>query len=313
MAESTKGTRLLSGDGVAPAAAKKTRRKPHEMASIKDGLAALIKEYRPLTSRQLFYLAVVLHLIRKTQNDYKKVVCKFAVELRQEGAVNWGDIVDETRWVLQVKTGLSLADWVDDAIKQFRKDLWIGQPTRVQVWVESFSAAGLLFDTTNRWRVPLYPCRGYGSHDFYHSAAIDMEQMTIRHGIETHVYLFGDYDPSGEDIIRNTKEKLLQYGPRAAVKFHFIAVTRDQIDEWNLPTAPPKSQDPRSKKFKDTRTVELEAITPDQFRALVESCITRHLDPAELERTLRSEAAQQASARELLDNLGIYDTLDTFG
>src|SRR4051794_7048211 len=121
----TKGIRLLS-EAPAPTMVVKPRRKQHEMRTIREGLANLIRKYRPLTARQLFYLAVVCALIRKTQNDYKKVVCPMAIQLRQDGVIDWRDIVDETRWVIRVKTGISLADWVDEAIVSFRQDLWNG-------------------------------------------------------------------------------------------------------------------------------------------------------------------------------------------
>lgn len=306
---SAKPTRTLSEVGPVERAIKR-RRTPADMARIKAGLAALIREYRPLTKRQLFYLAVVRALVRKTQGDYKDVVCDLGVKLCREGAVDWDDIVDETRWVIKVETRTSLSAWVEESIGLYRRDIWEGKRERVQIWSESFSAAGLMTDVTRRWRVPLYPCRGYGSHKFLHDAAVDMERLTVENDIVTHVYIFGDYDPSGQDIIRHTKSLLRDYGPRAAVEFHQVAVTREQIEAWRLPTAPPKKTDSRTAKFGDDRTVELEAIPPDRFRRLVESCITQHFDRAELASMLRSESAQRETARDLIGSLGLYDKFD---
>src|SRR5262245_21047240 len=42
-----------------------------------------------------------------------------------------------------------------------------------------------------------------------------------------------------------------------------IAVTEEQIDDWNLPTRPTKKSDTRSKSFGSTISVELDAIDPN--------------------------------------------------
>jgi hypothetical protein len=280
---------------------KKTRRKKAEIIAIKQAMVELIEQYRPLINRQLFYLMVVRGLIRKTQGDYKEIVCKYSVELRRSGTVGWDDITDETRSsrVVEVYSSMSANLWL--AAYQYAHDIWEDMPVRVQFWVESTSAAGLIVDAANKWRVATFPSRGYSSHTFLHDAAIAMQEMTVRHKVCTHVYVFGDYDPSGKDIIRFTRDTLLEYGPRAAVEFHHVAVTTDQIEEWDLPTAPPKKDDSRTAKFGDTRTVELEAISPEKFRELVEGCVTQHFSERKLKIALkREEAVKQAAQEEIV-------------
>jgi hypothetical protein len=134
--------------------------------------------------------------------------------------------------------------------------------------------------------------------------------MTVDDDVTTHVYIFSDYDPSGRDILRHTRETLLKYGPRASVEFHEVAVTKQQIEELDLPTAPPKKSDTRLAKFGDTRTVELEAIPPKTFAELAENCITQHFDRDELAAMLRSEEAQRDTAETYLRNLGVLDMED---
>ena len=70
-------------------------------------------------------------------------------------------------------------------------------------------------------------------------------------------------------------------GGDAEIHFERPAVTRQQVEEWNLPTRPTKLQDPRAKKFVGT-SVELDAIPAAKLRELVRGCIERHVDQDQL-------------------------------
>ena len=66
--------------------------------------------------------------------------------------------------------------------------------------------------------------------------------------------------------------------PDADITFERLAVNREQIREWNLPSRPTKTTDSRAKGFGKI-SVELDAIRPQDLRALVEAAIQRHLPP----------------------------------
>jgi hypothetical protein len=281
------------------AVVRNRRRTKAEITGIYDAFVDAAREYAPANNRQIYYVLVTRDVIPKTLYEYKRV-CGYSVRARQEGAIDWDDIVDETRWVIGVQTSGSMQDYLRESIFSFRLDVWVDKPVRVRVWCESFSAAGILSPICQPWRVNVYPCRGYGSHTFIHEQALIIGDDYER-GIETYCYYFGDYDPSGTDIDRYVCDTLREY--TTAKHFHWqrVAVTREQIEAWSLPTAPPKTSDSRSKKFDDTRTVELEAIRPDHFRVLVEGVITQHIDEEELERRKTVEDAQRRAGAEFLD------------
>ena len=90
--------------------------------------------------------------------------------------------------------------------------------------------------------------------------------------------------------------KLRRYAPDAEIHFERPAVTREQVEEWNLPTRPTKTSDPRAKKFSGT-SVELDAIPARKLREIVRDCIERHVDQQQLE-VLR---AAEKSEREILE------------
>jgi hypothetical protein len=93
---------------------------------------------------------------------------------------------------------------------------------------------------------------------------------------------FGDLDPSGVDAARDIEAKLRRYAPGAEIHFERPAITRAQVEEWNLPTRPTKQTDTRAKKFGSATSVELDAIPAHQLRGLVCECIERHIDQEQL-------------------------------
>jgi hypothetical protein len=110
-----------------------------------------------------------------------------------------------------------------------------------------------------------------------HSAALEIEAK----GKPAYIYHFGDLDPSGVDAARDIEAKLRRYAPNAEIHFERPAVTRQQAEEWNLPSRPTKQKDPRAKKWTGT-SVELDAIPATRLRELVRGCIERHVNQQQL-------------------------------
>ena len=78
---------------------------------------------------------------------------------------------------------------------------------------------------------------------------------------------------AGEKI----EETLRELAPDAEIAFERIAVTPEQIADWDLPTRPTKASDTRSKGFGSAISVELDAIDPNVLRNLVQETIEQHL------------------------------------
>jgi hypothetical protein len=88
----------------------------------------------------------------------------------------------------------------------------------------------------------------------------------------------------------NIERRLREYAPDSEIHFKKLAVTPQQIREWNLPTRPTKKTDSRSKNWKGD-SVELDAIEPDILRQLVRDAIEQHISP---DRLRIIEAAEQS-------------------
>jgi hypothetical protein len=133
--------------------------------------------------------------------------------------------------------------------------------------------------------------RGYSSISFLHSSARAIEAK----GKPAFIYHFGDLDPSGVDAARDIEAKLRRYAPDAEIHFERPAVTRQQANEWNLPSRPTKLTDTRAKKWIGT-SVELDAIPAARLRSIVRECIERHIDQQQLAMLRTAEESE----RELL-------------
>ena len=82
------------------------------------------------------------------------------------------------------------------------------------------------------------------------------------------------------------------------MRFTRLAVTPDEIVEFDLPTVPPKMTDRRA--FTGA-TCQCEAIAPDVLSRIVRDAIEERIDRAVFDRVLRKE---QKMRRELLRRLG---------
>jgi hypothetical protein len=100
------------------------------------------------------------------------------------------------------------------------------------------------------------------------------------------------------DISRVVEDELRELASDAVATFERVAVTEEQIEEWNLPTRPTKGSDARAKKWVGD-SVELDTIPPARLRDLVEECIVQHID----EEAWKQRQAQQRADRKKLTKL----------
>jgi hypothetical protein len=228
--------------------------------------------------RQVFYALTVRGAIAKSEGEYKRTVARLLGEMREAGEIPFSTIADNTRWQRRPSTFTGIEACLKSTSEFYRRDLWAAMPVHVEIWVEKDALAGVIMEETEPYDVPLMVARGYASLSFLHSAA-----MAIRaKGKPAYIYHFGDHDPSGVDAARDIEAKLRRYAPEAEIHFERPAVTREQIEQWNLSTRPTKQSDSRAKKFGSAVSVELNAIPAHQLRALVRECIERHVDQEQL-------------------------------
>lgn len=268
------------------------RRTKAEVEQFRSDLCALARHYKPVSLRQLYYLAVSYKIAHKTELWYKKVGREMT-RARESGQLSWDCIVDYSRHVYRAEQYTGLNDFLTQAQQVYRRNYWVDQEYRIELWCEKETLIGTLEPITDKYGLGLYPCKGFSSITYMHTAAKSIFQSNKRCII---LYL-GDHDPSGMSIEENVSKKLNQYideirltyvsrctpedyirNTRASVTVIRLAVNESQIEEYGLPTRFTKKSDSRSKQFRDSRSVDIEAMEPSVIRSICEHAITKFID-----------------------------------
>lgn len=285
--------------GASPTKRRKRRTKA-EMAVIRGAIYDLLAEDHPMTVRQVYYRLVSMGVIEKTEAEYQ-TVCRLLAEMRRAGDLPFDWLADATRWQRKPTSYSSLASMLHRSARMYRQAIWDDQDVYVEVWLEKDALAGVLYDVTAEWDVPLMVTRGYPSLSYLYSAAEALQTEDK----PCYLYYFGDHDPSGVDISRKVERDLREFAADAEIHFERVAVLPWQIEEWDLQTRPTKKTDTRAKNF-DGESVEVDAIPPNQLRQLARDCIEQHIDQDTLQQTLTVEEAERDTLQTILNNLEDY-------
>jgi hypothetical protein len=264
----------------------------------REAIIDIVGEIGPATVRQTYYQAEVRGVLPKDEKSYSKVQY-LLVKLRRSGEIDYDSIVDNTRYPLQPTTFDSPAEALEDAVANYRKSLWTDIDALVEIWLEKDALTGVIEPVTSKYDVALMVCRGYSSITFLYENATAL----ARSGKPCFIYHLGDSDPSGENAAEVIERELREYAPGAEIHFERLAVTREQIRDWRLPSRPTKTDDTRAAAFGNRRSVELDAIDPNRLRKLVEDAINRHMSKKLYAKLMKEEQAKRDEIRELVDQI----------
>jgi hypothetical protein len=257
---------------------KRYRASKEHVSARQWALYDIVEMQYPMTVRQVFYQATVKGIVSKTEQGYDTVKRELG-DIRRDGIMPYGWLVDNTRRVERPQTFDSIEEALQDTAEFYRRGLWKEAPHYVEMWVEKDALAGVISEITMTYDVPLMVSRGYSSLSFLSDAA----EAIAAKGKPCFIYHLGDHDPSGVHAAKKIEQTLREMAPYADIHFERLAVTEEQIEEWNLPSRPTKESDPRAKDWNSGDSVELDAIEPDELRNIVRTCIERHIDQAQLD------------------------------
>lgn len=124
-----------------------------------------------------------------------------------------------------------------------------------------------------------------------------------------------DFDPSGEDIVRFSKEALQQLGLKFTMEKALL--TKDQIETHKLPHRPEDSKeaaklqrDPRYKTWPHglfrVETAAFRAKAPDAFRKAIETAIQKHFNKEIYNQTRETEEERRTT----IEDYDINDQLE---
>lgn len=256
----------------------------------------ILTAHHPMTVRQVYYQLVSRQVIENNRGQYQ-AVSNALVDARKSGVIPWDWIEDRLRRPRRVSMWEDLAHFAETARQAYRRNVWQTQPVYVECWLEKDALSGVFEDLLGSYGVTLNVGRGYDGWDSIHNAA---ERFNAACALVTILY-FGDFDPSGEDMVRSLRDRLAFFDCEPEIVK--CALTADDVKRYNLPPDFTKSTDTRRaafvEKFGDI-AVELDALPLDVLRARIREEVESRLDLKALAQTREAERRESARLMKML-------------
>jgi hypothetical protein len=193
-----------------------------------------------------------------------------------------------------------LSEFADVAARSYRRDVWTTQPGYIEVWLEKDALSGIFEDTLKPYGVTLNVGRGFdGWSSIYNAAWRFVTQIEDRKGAT--ILYFGDFDPSGEDMVRSLRDRLAWFD--CYPEIIKCALTMEDIRRYNLPPDFAKKSDSRAKKFIARHgdvSVELDALPADVLISRLVEEVESRMDMAELKQVQSIQETERARLMEAL-------------
>ncbi len=277
---------------------KKKRRTNDQIEQLDFQIVEALEADHPQSVRHIFYCMTDPRLsepVEKSDKGYRQVQDR-CTKLRRAGRIPYSWIADMSRRGYFVNTFSDASEFISRMAGLYRADLWSVSEYRCEVWCESRSIGSVIQADCNELAVSLFPCSGFSSLSFAHSAAEQHNQSGDDRPLI--VYYIGDYDPAGVLIdVSLEKELRLHLAPDIDMQFERIAINEQQIASYDLPTKPRKKSDTRSQQV--ALTVEAEAMPANILRGLLRDEIESLLPEGALNAAKVAEKSERDGLRML--------------
>jgi len=257
---------------------------------------AILAAFHPMTVRQVYYQLVSRQVIENNRGAYQGV-SDALVAARRECTIPWRWIEDRLRVPRGLGDGFTSVEgyldfMIDRIVSGYSAATWPTQPRYVEAWLEKDALSGIFADALRPYNVGLNVGRGYDGWSSIHNAA---ERFREAPQVASCILYFGDFDPSGEDMVRSLAERLGDQG--AAPEIVKVALTVEDIERYHLPPNFTKPTDSRAAahvaRFGDL-SVELDALPPNMLRDRIIEAVEQSLDMDALGEVRAHEAENRA-------------------
>lgn len=305
-----------------------------EILSMVDRVLDEYADHLPLTGRQIFYRLVGAFGYEKSDRAANRLYGVLG-RARRSGRLSFDVIRDGGSSRQLPRTFDGAADFWQRSRgmwEQYSRDRQAGQPTYVELFCEAPGMMQQLVRVAFPFSVPVYGTRGFTGL----GVVAEIARRALLRDVATVLLQIGDYDPSGESIFEAMSQDALTFVSqiRAALRrrrpsdaralaTHLglsddeadelvgrdehdwpelrptrIALTAEQVESYELPTAPPSAKDSRSKSWRG-ETCQAEAMPPDLLAEVVHNAIEGRFDIV----TYREEVGRERADRESIDAL----------
>jgi len=277
---------------------KKVRGMAQKSLDLIEAMYRAAEAAQPITGRGIGYKLFTAGLIPSMARSEMQRVYRLLREAREQGEIPWEWIVDETRSLERRSSWKDPAAFARTVSRAYRRDFWTQQPSRVELWSEKGTVRGVLASVLDDYGVGFRVLHGFSGATTIHDVAQDDDGRPLI------VLYVGDYDPSGLYMSEHDlPDRLAKYGGDHVTLVR-IALKREHIDDLPSFPAADKKKDPRYKWFVQSfgnRCWELDALDPNDLRALVREAIEAEIEPVAWERCVAVNKAEQESLRTILD------------
>jgi hypothetical protein len=252
----------------------------------------IIEDYQDqglrLTLRQLYYQLVTQNAIPNIERSYKKL-STLVSDARLAGLMDWDAIEDRVRQPRQQNEFENLRDLTEAAIRSYRLPRWKGQEHYVELWVEKDALAGVLEPLASEYHVTMMVNRGYSSQSAMYESAQRFNGADEQR--DPWLFYLGDHDPSGEDMVRDIGDRLRLFGVHH-IHVVKLALTMEQVKQYNPPPNPAKISDPRATAYIDKHgdsSWEVDALPPETLSEIIRTAFDEIVDTAKMDKVKRKE------------------------
>jgi hypothetical protein len=251
----------------------------------------------PLTIRQVYYALVGAEKLDKTEAAYERL-CEHLNRARRARLIEFDCIRDDGVSVCESTTYNGIEDFDEETARrarQYKRDYQAGQPYAIELWSEAGGMVYQLATVAHDYAIPVYSAGGFASL----SATHEIAERALERNVPTVILHVGDFDPSGVSIFTAMMSDAAAFveTDRAIQTLEIIpvrvALTAEQVETHNLPTAPAKTTDTRSRSWSGG-TCQLEALPPDVLADHVRVAIGQWVDQDVLEDHRKDEIAERA-------------------
>lgn len=258
---------------------------------------AIIREYEArgysITLRQLYYQHVARGLCENSKEEYNRLG-DIVVKGRMAGMLSWTAIEDRTRNLNTWRYHESPHAAVRELTQTYRLDKWSHQRVRPEVWVEKEALAGVVENICSKLEVDFFSCRGYVSMSEMWRAGRRMASYVSK-GQSPVILHLGDHDPSGIDMTRDIREKLMTFSG-VRVQVVRLGLEMHQVERYRLPPNPAKMTDSRATDYVRKyghESWELDALDIDVIHELIREAVEHMRDEAQWQESLQQENADR--------------------
>ncbi len=281
----------------------------------------IIVEYQQqgykLTLRQLYYQLVSRDFIPNESKEYAKL-SKILTEGRMAGIVDWDAIEDRVRVPKKLSSFDSPKEILQAAHNQYRRNKMESQDVYIEVWVEKDALSGVLTRITNKYGISILVNRGYSSVSAMYDS-FERFKEAIQKEQSVHILYLGDHDPSGIDMIRDIKTRIgeflindedlkydwdMEYVLETRMSVTPVALTWEQIKQYNPPPNPAKISDPRAKDYIKKHgeySWEVDALKPETLNQLLEDEILSLINMERYESILEQESTEKSKLKSFIN------------